>query len=146
MAKEKKDKHFVQKPIYPGGPQALKAFISQNLRYPETAHAEAVEGTVVIRYTISHKGEVTDTKIISSLHKDCDAEAERLVKLLKFRVPKQKRPGKILFHKSIKIHFRPPPQQASSTSAVSYQVVPSKKPEKEKKKGGDGGYSYTISY
>jgi TonB family protein len=148
MAKEKKEKHFVQKPIYPGGPQALRAFVTQNLRYPKGALKERAEGTVVIRYTINHKGAVTDTKVISSLHKDCDAEAVRLVKLLKFRVPKQKRPGKIQFHKSIKIHFKPPkPQSAQKKANIAYEVVPGPDQEAEKEKGkGGGGYSYTISF
>ena len=148
MAKEKKEKHFVQKPVYPGGRQALRAFITQNLRYPKGALKERAEGTVVVRYTINHKGEVTDTKVISSLHKDCDAEAVRLVKQLKFRVPKQKRPGKILFHKSIKIHFKPPKAKPPQKSTgLQYEVVPTKpKPDQANNDKEGGGYSYTISF
>jgi len=146
MAKEKKEKHFIQKPIYPGGPQALRAFITKHLRYPDAARAAGVEGTVVVRYTIDYQGEVTDTKVISSLHKDCDEEAVRLVKLLKFRVPKQKRSGKIQFHKSIKIHFKQPKAKAPQPSAVQYEITPASKPKEAEEGKKSDGYSYTISF
>lgn len=146
MAKEKKEKHFVQKPIYPGGPKALRTFITKHLRYPEAAREAGVEGTVVVRYTIDYQGEVIETKVISGLHKACDEEAVRLVKLLKFRVPKQKRSGKIQFHKSIKIHFKKPKVKAPQPTAVQYEIKPASKPtdSDEGKKGGS--YSYTISF
>jgi protein TonB len=146
MAKEKKEKHFVQKPIYPGGPQALRTFITKHLRYPDAAKEAGVEGTVVVKYTIDYQGNVIEGKIISGLHKDCDEEAIRLVKLLKFRVPKQKRAGKIQFHKSIKIHFKQPKAKAPQPSAVQYKITPASKPADTDKKEQGGGYSYTISF
>jgi protein TonB len=32
MKKSKKDKHFIKKPVYPGGTNAMKEFISKELR------------------------------------------------------------------------------------------------------------------
>lgn len=153
MPKEKKDKNFIKKPIYEGGPKAIKAFIRDNLRYPEEALKQKVEGTVVLKYSIGYKGDVVDTKIISGLGYGCDEEAVRLARMLKFEVPRT-RGVKVLFHKDIKIHFRLPRQKPkaakapASTVEYAYTVTPKKKdtlkkPSKDEK---SGGYSYTISF
>ena len=152
MHKERKDKHFIHKPVYPGGPQAMKKFISEQLVYPESAKETRVKGTVTIDYTIDYKGNVIETKIISSLGYGCDEEAERLVKLLKFDVPKQ-RARKIRFHKTINIHFRPPAKKKSPAKKISntgqviqYQVTTKPKAKEEPKKKDGGGYTYTVQF
>jgi protein TonB len=155
MYKEKKDKHFIHKPVYPGGPQAMKKFIGEHLVYPESAKETRIKGTVTIDYTIDYKGNVIETKIISSLGYGCDEEAERLVKLLKFDVPKQ-RARKIRFHKTINIHFRPPAKKktpvkraapdANTEQVIQYQIIPTPKTKEETTKKDDGGYTYTVQF
>lgn len=149
MAKEKKDKHFIKKPVYPGGPRALKAFVGQNLQYPAEAMAHQVEGTVVIQYEIDYQGQVVDAKVISGLGYGCDEEAARLVRLLQFEVPKT-RGVKVLFHKDIQIHFRLPRKkpQAKPPQDIQYTFIEQKKesttagsaPEKV------NSYTYTITF
>ncbi|MEO1257688.1 MAG: energy transducer TonB [Bacteroidota bacterium] len=144
MKKEAKDKHFIKKPIYEGGPKAMKKFIGENLRYPQTALENKVEGTVYVRYDIDYKGTVTDAKVIKGIGHGCDEEAMRLAKLLKFKVPKN-RGVRVIFHKNIQIHFRLPKKKpVEKMTAVQYSYVEKKKatPEKENKKSG----SYTITY
>ena len=147
MHKEKKDKNFIKKPIYPGGVAAMRNFIRQNLVYPSAALQNKIEGTVSLKYTIDHKGMVIGTHIISGLGYGCDEEAERIVKLFKFDVPRT-RGVKVQFHKDIHVHFRlpkkkeMPKQQAMqivyTTPAVSN--TPSTSPKQENK-----GYQYTIT-
>ncbi len=148
MAKERKDKHFIKQPTYVGGPSALKQFIGKNLRFPKKATDNNIEGTVVVRYTINHKGVVIDAKIISGIGYGCDEEAKRLVKLLKFQVPKH-RGVKVLFHKNLKVHFRKPKVKKQANRQVSYTVTSNKKTneqtDKTKDKKGGSGYSYTIN-
>ncbi len=155
MRREKKDKHFIHKPVYPGGREALRKFVTDNLVYPETAKAAAVKGTVKIDYTIDHQGKVVDAKVISGLGHDFDEEAIRVVKLLRFEVPKQ-RVRRVHFHKSINIHFRPPlkkkvakpaPKPADNTSrTIQYHIKPITKKKKEDGKKGGGGYSYSVEF
>ncbi len=136
-----KKKHFIKKPVYEGGPKAMKAFIAQNLRYPPEARAEGVEGTVVVRFDIDHSGKVARTKVVTGIGYGCDEEAERLVRLLVFRVPRTRK-LRVLFHKTINIHFRLPAARPTPPSpAYVYTVVPAKD---ENKKPSEGGYSYTI--
>ncbi len=142
MPGEKKDKHFLKKPIYAGGPTAMKAFISQHLRYPAEALAHQIEGSVYVKYAIGQHGKVSEAKVISGLGYGCDDEALRLVRMLQFEVPKN-RGMKVLFHKNIQIHFRLPKKPAlpatPTPSSVQYSYT-----EKPKEGEQNKGYSYTI--
>lgn len=149
MQKEKKDKHFIKKPIYPGGKKALQLFITQNLKYPPDALKEKIEGTVVLKYTVNHQGKVIDTKVISSLGHGCDEEAERVVSLLKFEVPSN-RGVKVLHHLNIHIHFRLPkqkakPKQQQTTDpryTYTYTTTPATKSTEKPK---SSPYTYTVT-
>ncbi len=145
MQKEHKDKHFIKKPIYEGGPKAMRLFITQHLKYPKEALEKKVEGTVALKYSIGHKGKVKDVKVISSVGAGCDEEAIRLVKMLEFKIPKT-RGIKIVFHKSIKIHFRLKTVKKTPKKTkmnVNYQITT--KTSTQKRKKDEGGYSYTIN-
>lgn len=152
MKKEKKEKDFLHKPIYPGGPKAMRQLIRDNLHYPEAARQAGVEGSVSLRYTINHLGKVTEVKVIAGLGYGCDEEAVRLVNLLQFEVPKN-RGLKVLFHRSLQVHFRlhkqppPAPKAPAPAATIHYEYVPQKaaEPESETKKPGDT-YTYTINW
>lgn len=105
MKKERKDDSFIKQPYYPGGDKALGVFIIQNLKYPEISKANKVEGDVHLKIDINHKGDVIDVKIIGGLDIACNEEAIRVVKILKYIVPKTPRNLKVTFHKNIRIHF-----------------------------------------
>ena len=140
MQKEKKDKHFIHKPKYPGGMAAMRKLIRENLKYPKEALENKIEGTVVVKYDIDYKGTVVDAKIIAGIGHGCDEEAIRLVHLFKFEVAKNRK-YRVRFHKDIHIHFRLPKKKprAKGPTSISYTVTPSK--GKEKKSGSTG---YTI--
>lgn len=146
MAKEKKDKHFLKQPIYEGGPKAIQAFLSQHIKYPDEALKQGVEGTVFVKYTIDHHGDVIDAKVIAPIGYGCDEEALRIVRLLKFKVPKN-RGLRVLFHKNIQVHFRLP--KAKPTESIAYNYYYSSTPasdtsKEEPSKPQQGGYSYTL--
>lgn len=155
MKKERKDHQFIKKPYYEGGMTALKNFIKKNLTYPPSALQQKIEGTVFIRYTINYKGKVIDTKIISGIGHGCDEEAIRLVKLLEFKVPKN-RNVKAIFHKNLQIHFRLPttkieeePVLPSNSLTIQYNYTTTKQEtpqpiQKKKEKGGS--YEITINF
>ena len=143
MQKEKKEKHFIQKPQYPGGLTAMRAYIRENLKYPKAALDAKVEGTVVLHYNINFKGIVTDVRVISGLGYGCDEEATRLVKELKFEVPKTRK-VKVKFQKTIQIHFRLPKPKASKSPQVTYTLTSKK--SKEEEKPDSNSYFYTIDW
>lgn len=145
MKNEKKDKHFIKKPIFPGGRKAMLDFLKHHLSYPEQALIQGVEGTVVLRYAIDFKGNVTDTQVITSLGHGCDEEAQRVVRLMKFDVPPS-RGLRVTFHNTIKVHFQAPKaimHPSPPPTAFQYvytQNTPDKKPE-----DAQVSYAYTIT-
>jgi len=149
MDKERKDKSFIKKPIYLGGTKAYIAFIKDNLKYPQEALKNKIEGTVMLRYSINYKGEVTDAKILKGLGYGCDEEAKRIVKLLKFEIPKGPRKLKVLFHKDTKINFRLPKKKTvAPKKSISYTYTTAKKDSKQEQKPQKAkqSYSYTINW
>jgi protein TonB len=104
MRKKSKDKDFIKQPVYKGGMKAMQKFIEDNLRYPEEALKNRIEGSVGVNYSINHLGIVSEVKIISGIGHGCDEEAARLVSLLRFDV-KKTRGLKVLFHRTLHIHF-----------------------------------------
>lgn len=145
MKKEAKDKHFIKRPIYEGGPQAMKKFIGENLRYPSEALENNIEGTVYVRYDIDAKGHVTDAKVVKGIGHGCDEEALRLAKLLEFEVPKN-RGVRVIFHNNIQIHFKLPKHQPApaATTTIQYNYVENKKEEKPKEQQPSAGYTVTY--
>ena len=158
MKKERKDKHFIKKPTYEGGLTAMRAFIKKNMKYPKAALKAKFEGTVFVKYTVDHKGNVISSKVVSSIGYGCDVEAKRLVSLLKFQVPKIRK-MRIQYHKSIQIHFRlpkvaPKPKLKKPTNSgmqINYTTTIKKKDVKKKgdednQNSTGGSYNYTISF
>ncbi len=152
MKKERKEDSFIKQPFYQGGNAALNSFITSQLKYPEISQQNKIEGDVHLRYDINIQGNVTDVKVIGGLDDACNNEAIRVVKLLKFVVPKNPRHLKITFHKNITIHFRI--QETKNTSPefpvvtpIQYHITPSvslsKTTEEPKPKGVV--YTYTIN-
>lgn len=163
MEKEKKGKHFIQKPIYEGGIKAMKNFIITHLQYPETALKKGIEGTVSLRYSVNHKGQVIKVKIISGIGYGCDEEAERLVKMLVFSKTRNRK-RRITFNKTLQIHFRLPkekvkhkvppstesPSPIETVTEIQYNYVShstSKNKQDQSEKGtSSSAYSYTINF
>ena len=85
MRKPSKEKHFIKQPWFEGGLKAMKQFVAENLRYPQEALEQRLEGTVSVRYDIDHKGNVVDAKIIGhALGHGFEEEAIRLVMSITF--------------------------------------------------------------
>lgn len=151
MEKDKKKTFFIRQPEYAGGPKALAKFLYENLRYPAEAIETGKEGTVMVEYDIDHQGDVVATRVLQGLGAAFDDEACRVVRLLKFDVPKN-RGVRVLFHKKARIQFKKPEQKLTSPAQeqmqVSYTVTysqPVEKPE-EKEEKKEEIYSYTIQF
>lgn len=150
MDKHSRKKKFIGRPVYPGGPRALREFIAGQLTYPAPAREAGIEGTVHLRYDIDHRGAVVDARVIAGLGYGCDEEAIRLVKLLHFEMPASPRGLRVLFHKTISIHFRQPQKAPAPTSqTIQYTITPTPpkaEPDSSEDKETGGGYSYTITW
>jgi TonB family protein len=107
MHKLKDKDDFLKLPIYPGGKKELREFISQNLKYPELAIKNKIEGDVVVDYQVDGLGDILDARVKRGIGFDCDEEAIRLVKLLKFEKTRN-RGVRLIATNHITIRFRLP--------------------------------------
>ena len=150
MEKDKKKPLFIHQPEYAGGPKALSKFIQENLRYPESALEAGAEGTVLVEYDIDYQGNVVATRVLQGVGGGCDEEACRVVRLLKFDVPKN-RGLKVLFHKKARIQFKKPVEQPvpmqQAPMQVNYTLTASPPPaESPEEKPAPSTYHYTIQF
>ena len=67
-------------PAYPGGEQAMIKYISDNLKFPDSARTKKIEGKVLVSYTIDEYGQVTDVYVVKGIGGGCDEEAMRVIK------------------------------------------------------------------
>jgi len=74
-------------PEYPGGVNGLMSFISQNLVYPESAVERSIQGRVVIKFVVTKDGNVANAEVVKSVDPALDAEALRVVSLIKGFTP-----------------------------------------------------------
>ena len=69
-----------QMPEYPGGKEALFAYIGKELKYPEEAIDKDIEGTVIISFVVERDGSIGEAKVLRGLGGGCSEEALRVVK------------------------------------------------------------------
>jgi len=137
MKKQKLDKEdFVKLPQYPGGSKALKTFIDQNLIMPQRAIDSKVKDFVYLDYKLLYDGTVGIIKILKSLDENCDNEAMRVVKLLKYNMPKN-RGLKVYSNYKIKIHF----DYTKYERKIIYEI----KSSKSSQKPSESSYFYDIN-
>lgn len=63
-----------------GGKRAFKRYLESNLRYPEVALENKVEGKVTVQFTIEPTGSLTDFRVVRGLGYGCDEEVIRLIR------------------------------------------------------------------
>jgi TonB family protein len=140
MAKKKKT--FIKKPHIDGGKEYLNKLIKENLKYPEAALENKIEGNVIIKYSVTDRGKVFDIIVEHGIGYGCDEEAVRLVKLIRHQSVKN-RGLKISVGKRIKIPFRLPRKKETKINMVYSQQKPNPQ-NKDDKKPASNSYTYRI--
>jgi len=82
MIKTAGEKTFVvveEMPEFPGGNDAMRAWISHNMNYPADATKAKISGTVEVNFLISSTGKVKNVTVSKPLYLSLDAEAIRVV-------------------------------------------------------------------
>lgn len=69
-------------PQFPKGDKGLLDFITNNLRYPEQAKYNRIQGRVIVRFIVTSAGGIRDVKVVKSINASLDKEAVRVIKLL----------------------------------------------------------------
>ena len=72
---------------FPGGEEAQQQYILLNLKYPQTAKDNGIEGIVAVIFTVKADGTIGNIKIKRMVDPDLENEAIRLVKQMPNWVP-----------------------------------------------------------
>lgn len=68
-------------PSFPGGNKGLQKFFDDNLKYPEDASSEGVDGTVKVSFVVDENGKLSSPQVMGDkLGYGLDEEAVRVVK------------------------------------------------------------------
>ena len=83
--KPKEDEVFksaAHMPTFPGGDAALMSHINKNIKYPQVAQDNGVQGKVIVQFVVEKDGRVGEVKVARGVDKDLDREAVRVCKTL----------------------------------------------------------------
>ncbi len=69
-------------PQFPGGQAALVKYLTQHLRYPDTARRMNVQGKVAVTFIVEADGSLTDFDVAVPLHPACNNEALRVLRMM----------------------------------------------------------------
>ncbi len=81
---------YVDEPAsFPGGIDALRKFLAQNMIYPMKALEAEIQGKVYLRFVVDKEGTISNVKVVRGIPKspECDAEAVRVVEKMPKWIP-----------------------------------------------------------
>lgn len=69
---------------FPGGMAALKAYLANNIKYPEVALEMGIGGKCYLKFVVSTSGNISNVKVVKGVPdcKECDEEAMRVVRAM----------------------------------------------------------------
>jgi TonB family protein len=67
---------------FPGGIDEMYKFITDNLKYPQEALENEIEGRVITEFVVEVDGSITDIKVLFGMGYGCDEEAIRIISLM----------------------------------------------------------------
>lgn len=111
MRKKSGDKIYssVEKmPEYPGGMKYFKRYIDRNLKYPEEAKKNKIEGVVVMQFVVEKNGDITNPRVVRRLEASLDSVAMNLVKGMPRWTPASDHGVKVRCKYSVPIAFKIP--------------------------------------
>ena len=87
-------------PQFPGGQIAMMKYIMENMKYPEQAMKEGIQGRVTVSFIVEKDGRVSNVRLLRSVQPLLDKEAIRVVKSMpKWSPGKQKgKPVRVRFN------------------------------------------------
>jgi len=93
-------------PEFPGGMEALMEYLGSNIKYPEQAKKEGIEGKVFVNFVIEKDGSVGETKVLRGIGGGCDEEAVRVVSEMPNWTPGLQRDQAVRVSYNLPINFK----------------------------------------
>jgi len=147
--KPQKPHKFLKMPSFPGGKSSFREFVKENLRYPEEALKNSIQGTVFLDYTVDNIGTVENIVVTRGIGYGCDEEAIRLIKLITYPAVKNKG-VKMKVSMKTRISFvlpAPPKEKKEITSEIRINYTAASQPAGNKpEQPPQPSYGYTLTF
>lgn len=98
--------HDTIMPEYPGGDDALRAFIAQNVKYPEEAVKKGYEDNVFVRFKVSKNGTASDVSVVQGKYEVLNNEAIRVISSIEGYKPASVKGKKVEVYMTVPIKFK----------------------------------------
>ena len=95
-----------QMPEYPGGMPAMIEFLQTNIKYPEDAVKQKVEGRVMVQFVVETDGSISDVHVAKQVFPSLDAEAIRVVQAMPKWAPGREKGNVVRVKYNLPIVFR----------------------------------------
>ncbi|MBR5929856.1 MAG: energy transducer TonB [Prevotella sp.] len=69
-------------PEFPGGMTEFMKWLTKNLKYPESARRQNMQGMVVVSFIVNTDGSTSEIRVVRPRHPDLDREAVRVVRMM----------------------------------------------------------------
>ncbi|MDW3210142.1 MAG: energy transducer TonB [Reichenbachiella sp.] len=82
IEEEKAEEIFMiveDKPEPKGGVKAFYQYVAENVRYPNKAREDKIQGRVFVQFVVNSKGQISDVVTVKGIGGGCDEEAVRIV-------------------------------------------------------------------
>ena len=76
-----------QMPQFPGGFQKMNEFIEENMQYPKKCAEKGIYGRVIVAFVVERSGQLSNIRVVKSVHPALDKEALRIVNLMPRWIP-----------------------------------------------------------
>lgn len=86
-------------PQFPGGFDSLGKYIKANIKYPETALKDSIQGKVKIEFIVNKDGAVENAKVVEHVSEDIDAVSLNAIAKMPYWEPA------FMGHKKVSLKF-----------------------------------------
>jgi len=95
-------------PEFVGGDEALMSYMAANIKYPEEARADSIEGIVLLSFTVDKSGKIKDGVVKRGVHPLLDEAALKVLKSMPDWEPGEKDsiPVNVQFHLPIRFKLK----------------------------------------
>lgn len=99
-------------PLFPGAKTkeetdaAIQKFIRENIKYPEIARENGIQGRVFVSFVVSKTGKITNVKLLRGVDSALDQEAMRVIQNLPDFTPGKQRGKPVRVGYNVPINFK----------------------------------------
>ena len=138
-----------EQPSYEGGMDALYRHLMNEIRYPDLARKNGVEGRIYVQFVIERNGTVSDVQTVKGIGAGCGQEAERVISKLTSFKPGVQRGRTVRTVMTLPIEFKLDPTKANADNNAEVSIVVGELQMKKEKlqldvKYTDGSWKGTL--